>query len=153
MACTARPLARGAMRDHTPERSPLFRRTSRRGWRWRYHGGGGARLGAQASTVEGSPTGQVGGGDSSAELLVNGRGENRTAAAFSDEVGAPVAGGVLHRGGKEEEAHAQVYSLKKVTRGGGARGSAHCGGGHDGGGDQSSSDGAVPRGELLHRQG
>jgi hypothetical protein len=55
-------------------------------------------------------------------FLSTGGGKNRTAAAFSDEVGAPVAGGVLHRGGKEEEAHAQVYSLKKVTRGGGCSG-------------------------------
>jgi hypothetical protein len=30
--------------------------------------------------------------------------KTRTVAAFSDEVGAPVVGGVLRRGGKEEEA-------------------------------------------------
>jgi hypothetical protein len=37
--------------------------------------------------------------------------------AFSDEVGAPVAGGVLRQGGKEEEAQAQVYPEKKAASG------------------------------------
>jgi hypothetical protein len=46
----------------------------------------------------------VGGGGSSPELVADGKGgKPRTAVAFSDEVGAPVAGVVLHRGGKEEE--------------------------------------------------
>jgi hypothetical protein len=40
-----------------------------------------------------------------------------TAVAFFDEVGAPVAGVVLRRGGKEEGAQAQVYPEKKVARG------------------------------------
>jgi hypothetical protein len=40
-----------------------------------------------------------------------------TAAAFSDEVSAPVAGVVLHRSGKEEGAQAQVYPKEKVARG------------------------------------
>jgi hypothetical protein len=39
------------------------------------------------------------------------------AAAFSDEVGAPMAGEVLRRGGEGEEAQAQVYSEKKAARG------------------------------------
>jgi hypothetical protein len=39
-----------------------------------------------------------------------------TAATFSDEVGAPVAGGILRRGGEEEEAQVQVYPEKKVAR-------------------------------------
>jgi hypothetical protein len=60
----------------------------------------------------------VGGGDSSPELLADGKGEKtRTAAAFSNEVGAPVAGGVLHWGGEGEEAQAQVYPAKKAARG------------------------------------
>jgi hypothetical protein len=69
---------------------------------------------------------EVGGGGSSPELLADGKdGKTRTAAVFSDEVGSPMTGGVLHRGGKEEEAQAQVYPKKK----------------------------AAPRGELLHRRG
>jgi hypothetical protein len=36
---------------------------------------------------------------------------------FSDEVGGPVAGMVLRRGGKEERAQAYLYSEKKVARG------------------------------------
>jgi hypothetical protein len=80
--------------------------------------GGGARLGARASTTKWSPAGQVGGGGSSPKLLADGKGgKTGTAAAFSDEVGAPVAGGVLSRGGEEEEAQAQVYPEKKVARG------------------------------------
>jgi hypothetical protein len=56
----------------------------------------------------------VGGGGSSPELLANGKGgKTGTAAAFSDEVGALVAGGVLHRGGEGEEAQAQVYPEKR----------------------------------------
>jgi hypothetical protein len=38
------------------------------------------------------------------------------AAALSDEVGAPVADGVLRRGGKVKEAQAQVYLEKKAAR-------------------------------------
>jgi hypothetical protein len=68
--------------------------------------------------VEGSPTEQVDEIDSSPELLVDGKGKKtRTATAFSDEVGAPMAGVVLRRGGKEEGAQAQVYPEKKVARG------------------------------------
>jgi hypothetical protein len=66
--------------------------------------------------AERSPGGQVGGGGSSPELLADGKsGKTGTAAAFSDEVGAPVAGGVLHRGGEEEEAQAQMYPEKKAA--------------------------------------
>jgi hypothetical protein len=55
--------------------------------------------------AEGSPTGQVGGGSSSPELLADGKGgKTGTAAAFSDKVGASVADGILRWGGKEEEA-------------------------------------------------
>jgi hypothetical protein len=62
--------------------------------------------------------GQVGGGGSSIELLADGKGgKTGMAAAFSDEVGSPVAGDVLHLGGKEEEAQAQGYPEKKVARG------------------------------------
>jgi hypothetical protein len=75
-------------------------------------------LSGRASTVEGSPAGQVDESSSSPELLVNGKGEKTgMAAAFSDEVGGTVAGVVLRRGGKEEGAHAQVYPEKKVARG------------------------------------
>jgi hypothetical protein len=80
-------------------------------------------------------------------------GKTGMAAAFSDKVGASVAGGVLHRGGKEEGAQAQLYPKKKVARGGGARGSAHRGVGHDGGGGRSSDNRAAPHGELLHKWG
>jgi hypothetical protein len=63
------------------------------------------------------PAGQVGGGSSSPELLADGKGgKTGTAAAFSNEVGAPVAGGVLRRGGEGEEAQAQVYSEKRRQR-------------------------------------
>jgi hypothetical protein len=41
-----------------------------------------------------------------------------TTAEFSDEVGAPVAGGVLCQGGKEEGAQAQLYPEKKAAGGG-----------------------------------
>jgi hypothetical protein len=41
-----------------------------------------------------------------------------TAVAFSDKVGAPVAGGVLRQGGKEEGAQAQLYPEKKAAKGG-----------------------------------
>jgi hypothetical protein len=68
--------------------------------------------------VEGSAAGQVNESGSSPELLVDGKdGKTGTAAAFSDEVGAPVANVVLRRGGKEEGAHAQVYPEKKAARG------------------------------------
>jgi hypothetical protein len=47
----------------------------------------------------------VGGGGSSPEFLADGKGEKTgTMVAASDEVGVPVGGGVLRRGGKEEEA-------------------------------------------------
>jgi hypothetical protein len=43
----------------------------------------------------------VAGGGSSPELLANGKGgKTGTAAAFSDEVGVLVAGGVLRQGGE-----------------------------------------------------
>jgi hypothetical protein len=110
------------------------------------------RWGAQASTVEGSPAGQVDASGSSPELLDNGKGKKtETAAAFSDDVGAPVACVVLRWGGKEEGAQAQVYLEKKAVRG--ARGSTHCGVSRDGGGGRSSDDRAAPPGELLHRWG
>jgi hypothetical protein len=52
-------------------------------------------------------------------LLPTGRGGKiGTATAFFDEVGAPVAGGVLRQGGKEEGAQAQLYSEKKAAQGG-----------------------------------
>jgi hypothetical protein len=67
--------------------------------------------------VEGSPVGQVGEGGSSPELLADGKGgKTGTAAAFSNEVGAPVAGVVLRRGGKEEGVQAQMYPEKKAAR-------------------------------------
>jgi hypothetical protein len=67
--------------------------------------------------VERPPAGQAGGGGSSPELLADGKGgKTGTAAAFSDEVGAPVAGGFLCRGGEGVEAQAQVYPDKKVAR-------------------------------------
>jgi hypothetical protein len=69
------------------------------------------------------------------------------AAAFSDEVGAPVAGGVLRRGGEGEEAQAQVYPEKK--RQGGARGSAHRGGVHDGEGGRTMAVARSDRGTVL----
>jgi hypothetical protein len=85
-------------------------------------------------------------------LLPTGRGGKiGTATAFFDEVGAPVAGGVLRQGGKEEGAQAQLYSEKKAAQGGGARGSAHRGVGHDGRGGRSSGGRVPPRGELMHK--
>jgi hypothetical protein len=109
----------GAARERTPERSPLSGRASRRGRRWRYRGGGGAREGARAPTAERPPTGQVGGGGSSPELLADRKGgKTETAAAFSNEVGAPVAGGVLRRGGEGDEAQAHVYPKRKRQGGG-----------------------------------
>jgi hypothetical protein len=68
--------------------------------------------------AERPPAGHVGGGGSSPELLADGKGgKTGTTAAFSDEVGALVADGVLRRGGKEEEAQAQGYPEKKAARG------------------------------------
>jgi hypothetical protein len=82
--------------------------------------------------MERSPAGQVGGGGSSPELLADGKGgKTGTAAAFSNEVGAPVADGVLRRGGLGEEAQAQVYPEKRRQGGG-------CSGLH-------SPEGLVPR--------
>jgi hypothetical protein len=67
--------------------------------------------------MEGSPTGQVGEGGRSPEHLADGKGrKTETAAAFSDEVGALVAGMVLRQGGKEEGAQAQVYPERKAAR-------------------------------------
>jgi hypothetical protein len=40
-----------------------------------------------------------------------------TTTAFSNEVGASVADGVLRQGGKEEGAQAQLYPEKKAARG------------------------------------
>jgi hypothetical protein len=68
--------------------------------------------------TERPPAGQVGGGGSSSALLADGKGgKTGMAAAFSDEVGAPVAGGVLRQGGEGEEGQAQVYPEKKAARG------------------------------------
>jgi hypothetical protein len=68
--------------------------------------------------AEGSPTGQAGEGGSSPKLLADGKGgKTGTAAAFSDKVGAPIAGVVLRRGGKEEGAQAQLHPEKKAARG------------------------------------
>jgi hypothetical protein len=51
-------------------------------------------------------------------FLPTGRGEKTgTAAAFSDEVGAPVGDVVLCQGGKEEGAQAQLYLDKKAAWG------------------------------------
>jgi hypothetical protein len=51
-------------------------------------------------------------------FLPTGRAEKSgTAAAFSDEVGAPMADVVLRQGRKEEGAQAQVYPEKKAARG------------------------------------
>jgi hypothetical protein len=72
------------------------------------------------------------------------------AAAFFDEVGAPVAGGVMHRGGEEEEAQAQVYLEKKAARG--AQGSAHLGGVRDGGGDQTTVVVRSDKGTALEQR-
>jgi hypothetical protein len=55
--------------------------------------------------TEGSPTRQVDESGSSLELLADGKGRKiETAAAFSNDVGAPVAGVVLRWGGKGEGA-------------------------------------------------
>jgi hypothetical protein len=68
--------------------------------------------------AERPPAGQVGGGGSSPELLADRKGgKTGTAAAFFDKVGALVASGVLHQGGKEQEAQAQGYPEKKAARG------------------------------------
>jgi hypothetical protein len=76
------------------------------------------RWGARASTTEGTPAGQVDESGNSPELHADGKGgKTGTAAAFSDELGAPVVGVVLRRGGKEEGAQAQVYPEKKAARG------------------------------------
>jgi hypothetical protein len=64
--------------------------------------------------VEGSPIGQVGEGGSSPELLADGKGgKTGTVAAFSDEVGALVAGVVLCRGGKEEGLRCRYTQRKR----------------------------------------
>jgi hypothetical protein len=77
-----------------------------------------AEWGARASTVEGSPAGQVDEGGSSLELLADGKGRKTgMAVVFSDEVGALVVGVVMRQGGKEEGAQVQVYPEKKAARG------------------------------------
>jgi hypothetical protein len=78
---------RGVARERTPERSPLSGRASRRGWRRRYSGRGGAKDDTQAPMVERLPAGHGDGGDSSPELLVDGEGEKNR-----------IGGGVLRRG-------------------------------------------------------
>jgi hypothetical protein len=97
----------------------------------------------------------VGEGGSSPELLADGKGRKiGMTVAFSGEVGAPVASGVLRWGGKEEGAQAQLYREKKAVRGGGgAQSSAHHGVSHDGGGGRYSGDRAAPHGDLLHKWG
>jgi hypothetical protein len=92
--CRADLSLRVAARERTPEQSLLSGGASWHGWRRRYHGRGGARGGARAPMAERPPAGQVGGGGSSPELLADGKGgKTGTAAAFSNEVGAPVASG------------------------------------------------------------
>jgi hypothetical protein len=80
--CTTR-VAHGLPGRPQP-RSPLSGRASRR---WRYNGGGGAKDGARAPTAERLPAGHGGGGDSSPELIVDGKGEENR-----------IGGGVLRRG-------------------------------------------------------
>jgi hypothetical protein len=96
-----------------------------------------ARWGARASTLEGSPTRQVGEGGSSPEPLAEGgcSGGQRGPTSGWEGRGSLGAGVPGEKGGK-----------------GCARVSAHRGVGHDGGGGPSSGD-RVAHGELLHRWG
>jgi hypothetical protein len=77
---------------HTSERSPLFGRASRRGWRRCHSDGGGANGGGRAPTAVRLPTGLGEGETSSPELLVDGE-KTGSAAAFFRRGGATVAGG------------------------------------------------------------
>jgi hypothetical protein len=95
---------------------------ARRGRRWRYSGGGGASDGTRAPTAERLPAGHGGGGDSSPELLVDGKGkETGSAAAFSDEARAPVAGGSPASGWREREVGSTLHGRKSGKRGLGLR--------------------------------
>jgi hypothetical protein len=113
---------RSAACERTPERSPLSWCTSRCG-RWRcYCGGGGAKEGAQAPMVERPPAGHVGGGDSSPELLVDGKcRKTGMVTAFSDEVGGSGSRRVL-RGSREGEEARLNNPQRKAARGGGGSG-------------------------------
>jgi hypothetical protein len=113
------PRLHGVAHERTPERSPLSRHASRHG-RWRrYCGGGGGKEGARAPTVERPPVGHVGGGDSSPELLVDGKsGKTGTAAAFSDEVGGSGGRRVLRQSREGEEARLNNPRRKSGKRGG-----------------------------------
>jgi hypothetical protein len=143
MACQAclglrEPRLCGAAR----ERSPRSGRTSWRGRRRCYHGGGGAREGAQAPTVERPPAGHVDGGGSSPELLADGKGGNR------------ISGDVLRwgegSGGRRQscvrvEGERKLGSIvvgKKVARGGGVLGLRSPWGFRDGGGALGQGHGA-----------
>jgi hypothetical protein len=66
--------------------------------------------------VERPPTGQAGGEGSSPELLNDGKGgKTGTTAAFSDVVGAPLAGGV--RGGVREGGGGRTMAVARSDRG------------------------------------
>jgi hypothetical protein len=116
--------------------SPWPRHSCAHGGRWRrYHGGGGARLGAGASMAEGSPAGQVGGGGSSPELLADGKGgktRRRRRSPMRWVLRWPVVSCV----GVGKRWKFRRRCTRRKRRQGGARGSAHRGGGHDGGGER-----------------
>jgi hypothetical protein len=74
-------------------------------------------------------------------------------ATFSKELGAPVAGGVLHQGGKQEWAQAQLNPKKgRQGGGGGARGFSDREGGHGGGNSQSSGEVAALPGSKAGQE-
>jgi hypothetical protein len=139
---TSTVLARLVGTAHTahglPGRPRLARTTTaRRGARAHT----GARGGAQASTTERPPAGHVGGGDSSPEFLADGEGgKTRLAAAFSDEVRAPAAGGGPASRWRGRGNSAQQSTEKKTARGGwGCSGLCSRGGVHDGGGGRTAA--------------
>jgi hypothetical protein len=119
----------------TPERSPLSGRASRRGWRRRYSGGGGANGSARAPTTERLPVGHGGVGDSSPELLVDGA-RAPVAAAFSDEARAPVAGEGPTTERREREVGSTLHRRKSGKR---SSGSAHRGQARDGYGGRTAT--------------
>jgi hypothetical protein len=115
-ACAACPLARRAARECAPKRSPCFRRPSRHGRQRHYRGRGGV---LEHPRWRGHPSDDWVKAATHLSFLAMGRGgKTGMAAAFSDKVGASVAGRVLRRGGKEEGAQAQLYLEKKAARGG-----------------------------------
>jgi hypothetical protein len=130
----------------TSERSPLSGRASRRGWRRRYIGGGGANAALEHPRRRGYPPGMGVEAIAHRSSLSTGR-ERKTgsAAAFSDEARAPVAGEGPTTERREREVGSTLHRRKSVKR---SSGSAHRGQARDGGGGRTAT---VARSDSVGR--